>query len=97
MVRIIVANALDNVGNIIDDVKQGELMEYAANGKLYTITAASDIPYGFKAALKNISRGEDIVKYGYVIGKASADIVAGECVHVHNIEGGRGRGDKEGK
>ena len=29
----------------------------------------------------------------HVIGRASIDIQSGELVHVHNIEGTRGRGD----
>ena len=35
------------------------------------------------------------MKYAHVIGKASKDISVGELVHVHNIEGNRGRGDLE--
>jgi altronate dehydratase small subunit len=34
-----------------------------------------------------------IHKYGQMIGRASAAIAAGEHVHVHNVEGVRGRGD----
>ncbi|OLA95163.1 MAG: D-galactarate dehydratase [Sutterella sp. 54_7] len=49
--------------------------------------------FGFKAALGNIPAGTDIVKYAHVIGRASIDIQSGELVHVHNIEGTRGRGD----
>ncbi|MDQ6598863.1 SAF domain-containing protein [Bacillus salipaludis] len=38
--------------------------------------------------------GEDILKYGEVIGLATTDIEPGEHVHIHNLEGKRGRGDK---
>ena len=44
---------------------------------------------------KNIDSGENIIKYGEIIGKASKPIKTGEHVHVHNIESTRGRGDLE--
>ena len=53
----------------------------------------TEIPFGFKAALGNIPAGTNIVKYAHVIGRASIDIQSGELVHIHNIEGTRGRGD----
>jgi altronate dehydratase small subunit len=40
-----------------------------------------------------IGKGDDVVKYGEIIGRATADIAKGEHVHVHNIESLRGRGD----
>ncbi|MGM0887423.1 MAG: UxaA family hydrolase [Bacillota bacterium] len=52
------------------------------------------IRFGHKFAVKAIKEGEDIIKYGEVIGAASAFIPAGAHVHVHNLEGKRGRGDK---
>ncbi|MBT2667082.1 UxaA family hydrolase [Bacillus sp. ISL-4] len=52
------------------------------------------IRFGHKFAVKAIEQGADIFKYGEVIGAASAFIPAGAHVHVHNLEGKRGRGDK---
>ena len=43
-----------------------------------------DIAFGHKYALRDIAKGEDILKYGLPIGKALADIAVGEWVHVHN-------------
>ncbi|MBQ8508991.1 MAG: altronate dehydratase [Clostridia bacterium] len=40
---------------------------------------------GHKFALRHIKKGEDIIKYGYPIGHATADIQAGEHVHTHNL------------
>ncbi|MDR1534911.1 MAG: altronate dehydratase family protein [Planctomycetota bacterium] len=47
---------------------------------------AEDIPAGHKFALRAISAGEPIRKYGLPIGGASRDIRAGAWVHVHNVE-----------
>lgn len=41
---------------------------------------------GHKTALCDIKAGEDIIKYGYSIGHATADIKEGEHVHTHNIK-----------
>ena len=42
-----------------------------------------ELPMGHKIALRDIRNGEDIVKYGVVIGRATADIPAGSWVHLH--------------
>ena len=38
-----------------------------------------------KIALQNIRAGEDVIKYGVRIARATKDIRAGEWVHLHNI------------
>lgn len=58
-----------------------------------TIVSRAEIPGGHKVALRAIPAGGLIHKYGQVIGRASAAIGPGEHVHVHNVEGTRGRGD----
>ena len=59
------------------------------------IKALEKIPFGFKIAVTDIAIGGKIIKYGESIGIASEDIRKGQLVHVHNIEGARGRGDLE--
>ena len=50
------------------------------------LTACGDIPAGHKYALKDIKKGEFVIKYGQVIGRASVDIKEGEWVHTHNVK-----------
>ena len=45
---------------------------------------------GHKIAVCDIAKGADIIKYGYPIGIATADIKAGESVHSHNMKTGLG-------
>ena len=45
-----------------------------------------DISAGHKIALVDIKKGEPIIKYGMVIGKATKDIKKGEWVHTHNMK-----------
>lgn len=49
------------------------------------LEAAGDIPAGHKIALTDIAAGEKVIKYGEVIGRATADIRAGDHVHTHNV------------
>lgn len=44
------------------------------------------IPQGHKFALKKISKGETIIKYGCPIGRAEKDIQEGQWVHTHNVK-----------
>jgi altronate hydrolase len=50
------------------------------------LNVKEDVPKGHKIALRAIHRGENIVKYGHVIGHASVDIEAGSWVHSHNMK-----------
>ncbi len=47
-----------------------------------------DVPAGHKAALKDISQGSQVIKYGHPMGRATRPIAPGEKVHVHNVESG---------
>lgn len=90
-------NDKDNVATIFaNGITDGTVVEVRdPRGNMEEITVISDVPYGHKIALKPIHKGELIIKYGEEIGMASADIVKGEYVHVHNLESMRGRGDWE--
>lgn len=49
------------------------------------VRAKSAIPAGHKIAVRSIAKGENVVRYGQVIGPASAAIEAGDWVHSHNL------------
>src|SRR5262252_4515153 len=49
------------------------------------IAAPGRVGLGHKLALRDIKKGEAILKYGQIIGFASQDIPAGSHVHVHNV------------
>ena len=46
---------------------------------------AVDTATGHKTALCDIAQGENVIKYGFPIGRATAMIRAGEHVHTHNL------------
>jgi altronate hydrolase len=49
------------------------------------VVAREPIPAGHKMATRVIAAGQPILKYGQVIGAATADIPAGAHVHSHNL------------
>jgi len=85
----------DDVAVALRPLAPGTLVRFAPAGGTgaLAVTLAADIPTGHKFATRPIAHGALIRKYGQVIGKACAPIAAGEHVHVHNVEGTRGRGD----
>lgn len=50
-----------------------------------SVTLKDDITAGHKFALRDIKKGEPVIKYGYPIGAATVDIPMGSHVHTHNI------------
>jgi len=81
----VILNSADNVAVCVAELKKGEKVIL---DDTLSFTALTDIPFGHKVSLKPIKKDEDVIKYGYSIGKASADIQKGEWLHVHNIKGG---------
>ena len=50
------------------------------------VTLQEDIKQGHKIAIVDIESGQNIIKYGFPIGHATADIKIGFHVHTHNIK-----------
>jgi altronate hydrolase len=78
---------LDNVAVALRTLVKGE-----HSGET---VAVGDIPAGHKIALQNLSKGDAVVKYGYPIGVATAEIQPGEHVHVQNMASALGGKLKE--
>lgn len=91
--NVVIIDKSDNVATAIKDLSEGEVLVGEVE---LGIKALQAIPFGHKVALKDIKRGEEVIKYGEPIGVATVDIRAGEHVHIHNLEGRRGRGDQKG-
>ncbi len=50
------------------------------------IAAKADIPQGHKMALTALAAGDQVVKYGFSIGHATAPMAPGDWVHTHNMK-----------
>ena len=71
----------DDVAVAVEPVHAGDRVEIGDA----TITARGEIPAGHKIALRDISSGEEIRKYGFPIGRATSDIARGDWIHSHNL------------
>jgi altronate dehydratase small subunit len=85
----------DNVATLLSDVEENDMVLVRLGEQQREEQVKEAIRFGHKFALKRIHKGEDVVKYGEVIGRATEDIEKGYHVHVHNVEGLRGRGDQQ--
>ena len=73
-----IINPKDNVAVACEPLKKDD--------KLDSVKIIENIPFGHKAALCDIRKGENIIKYGYPIGHAEKDIKKGEWIHSHNLK-----------
>lgn len=94
MVRAILLDADDNVATLIDPGEKGDSVSLSGR-PLEGVALRDPIQFGHKLATRPISRGEQVLKYGKVIGQATQHIAEGEHVHVHNVEALRARGDRK--
>ena len=93
--KAIVIHHRDNVATAFVRLVKDETVDLEIDGKRVSVRLQIDIPPGYKFALHTINRDTAVIKYGEPIGLATADIQEGELVHVHNVEGTRGRGDRQ--
>lgn len=82
MQEIIKINANDNVAVALKPIAKGTSLLVAGE----TVVTAEDIPQGHKFAVKPIKQGEPVIKYGFRIGNAQADIPVGTWIHTHNVK-----------
>lgn len=96
MIDGIILNETDNVATAVQVLTKGQMARVRRNREEVEISIVEDIPYGHKFAVRDVTAGEDILKYGEVIGRATQNIASGSHAHVQNIESLRGRGDLKG-
>jgi altronate hydrolase len=71
------------------DLVAGESFEFAGA----TITLQQSVGLGHKLAVRQVSPGEPVLKYGQVIGFATQAITPGDHVHSHNLINGDAQRD----
>tara|TARA_B100000676_G_scaffold308087_1_gene368053 strand:+ start:1392 stop:1751 length:360 start_codon:yes stop_codon:yes gene_type:complete len=96
MKNIVVLNDQDNVATSLLALEPNATIKVHIDGSEETISVRDEVPFGHKVAIRPMSVGDNVLKYGEVIGKASLAISPGDWVHTHNVESARARGDIEG-
>lgn len=76
---VIRLHAADNVVIALADLGTGA----RPDGLDHPLTQA--VPRGHKIAARPIAMGENVLRYGQIIGQATTDIAAGAHVHTHNL------------
>jgi (2R)-sulfolactate sulfo-lyase subunit alpha len=80
----------DSVAVAVKDVPKGMgRVEFLDGSQPLEIEAKAEIPLGHKVALRDVPAGEDVIEYGVRTAIASADISAGDYVHIHNVRSAR--------
>lgn len=79
--KIIKINNIDNVVVAIERISSNE--KFFLDNK--EVVIQNDVAQGHKIASKNIFEGENIIKYGHIIGHATSNINVGEWIHSHNM------------
>jgi len=88
LARAILLTPNDNVAATITAVEATKpvMATLISSGEIVpNISAREDIPFGHKIAVKDIAKGEPVIRYGYPIGLATVDIKQGDHVHSHNM------------
>ena len=74
-------NKDDNVAVALKPIAKGTTVDVAGTN----VTTLEDIPQGHKFAIKPIKKGDAVIKYGFRIGYAQADVEVGGWIHTHNL------------
>ena len=89
MINAMIIDLKDTVAVAIEPIAKGEDVNYKVGDEVKTIKALNDVQIYHKLAIKDMAKGEPVVKYGEHIGLAANDIKIGEHVHRHNVESHR--------
>jgi altronate dehydratase small subunit len=85
MIEAVMLRDEDNIGVALVDLKpEAEVKIY---GRDVRVRLVEHIPYQHKFSVKQVGSGQEIIKDGVVIGKATQDIARGQHVHTHNMTG----------
>ena len=84
-INALLMDEMDNVATCVAEVLKGGQAVYRKGGEVLAVTALEDIPYCHKIALEDIVQGQDVLKYGEMIGRATVSIARGGWVSHDNI------------
>ena len=81
MEKLVILNGSDNVAIATTNLTAKDTVEVAG----HQLTLTADVPAGNKVATQAISKGEDVIKLGQVIGQTTADVPEGALVNEGNL------------
>jgi (2R)-sulfolactate sulfo-lyase subunit alpha len=87
--QLLVHHKPDNVGVIVVEgvsARQELFGVCLEDNSDFRVTTNHDVPIGHKVALTDLAEGQDVIKYGQVIGRLIASVKQGDHVHTHNLK-----------
>jgi altronate dehydratase len=84
--NILIIHPQDNVAVALRKLEAGEMAVAKETGGFPVM---EEIPASHKIALRDISKGEEIIKYGEIVAVSTRNIKKGEWIHTHNLESKR--------
>lgn len=84
-VNALLMDSRDNVVTCVQDVEAGGQVVYQKDGQTCSLTVRQAIPACHKVALQPLAEGEDVRKYGELIGRTKAPVEAGGLVDHETI------------
>ena len=89
MIHFVLHDPKDTVAVVVvEGVKAGQDLTgwIMDEDRMIEVQARQDIPIGHKVALKDMTIGDTVWKYGIDMGKVVAPVQTGQHAHVHNIK-----------
>ncbi|MBR1939045.1 MAG: altronate dehydratase [Spirochaetales bacterium] len=84
-INALMMNEHDNVVTCVEEVQKGNEVVYVKKGKKESLIAEETIAYCHKIALKDLKKGEEVIKYGELLGLTNCEIGKGHLVNHENI------------
>jgi len=75
--RLIKLEDIDTVAIVTEAAHKGDVLD--------GITLKSDIPQGHKVALKGMKKGDEVIRYGVVLGYLNQDTEEGDWINEHSL------------
>lgn len=88
---VLLLDARDTTAVALAPLRPGTALEVLRGAETVRVVVDTLIPFGHKIAIAPMAAGDPVVKYGEVIGFATAAIRPGQHVHVHNVRSDRAK------
>lgn len=88
---VLLLDSRDTVAVALVPLSPGAAAEVRRGAETVRVVVESLVPFGHKVAVASMEAGGPVIKYGEVIGFATAPIRPGQHVHVHNVRSDRAR------
>ena len=85
VINALLMNEIDNVVTCVEMVQAGQEVVYQRGEEVCSVVAEDIIPYCHKVSLADLGKGDEVIKYGELLGKTSTFIARGHLVDHNNL------------